>query len=198
MRRFTIAGWLLLALLLAACGTDQPAATADTVPDTPTPATEDATPTPELPDNPLPMDDLDDVSAFTASVGGAVTATVSGDGYFMCDDDVGELTIAPSGGFSDTILILLPRDAETGNYTFAEDANMGTGVRVQYLGADFTESYETGVVGTLMLEALPTAPGETVRGSFEFQADNSDGETITVNGSFDFEVGENAFANCGG
>jgi hypothetical protein len=189
MRR--LSGILMLMLVLAACGgnggnnTDTPNTTAatDTVADTTTQND--------------PSTGSDNVG-FTATITGATEATVSGRGYFQCDDiDDGELTLGAAFSMSDNVLIMFPAGVEPGTYDLETDTGMPGEFSAMYVGEDMmTATYEDNVSGTLTLEEIARASGETVRGNFQFTVSSSEGETVDVTGEFDFAAGENAYFNC--
>lgn len=135
-------------------------------------------------------------AGFSATISGATDARVSGSGYFQCDDvGDGELTVGAAFSMSDNILILFPEDTQPGTYDLSSDFD--SEYTASYVGEDLmTAMYEENVSGTLTLDEIARATGETVRGSFEFEASTSEGETVNVDGSFDFTAGENAYYNC--
>ena len=137
-------------------------------------------------------------AGFSATVSGATDATVSGAGYFQCDDvGDGELTIGAGFSMTDNILILFPQGTEPGTYDLTSDTGLDADFTATYVGEDImTAMYEDNVTGTLTLDEIAGATGEPVRGSFEFEASKDDGATVNVSGSFDFSAGENAYFNC--
>lgn len=139
-----------------------------------------------------------DNAGFTATVTGATDATVSGVGYFQCDDvGEGELTIGSGFSMTDNIFILFPQGTTPGTYNLTTDDGLNGDYNAFFIGDDIlTANYEQNVSGTLTLDEVASATGEPVRGSFEFEASTDDGATVNVSGNFDFTAGENAYFNC--
>lgn len=191
MQRLSGLLMLMLMVILAACGgnggnnTDTPNTTA---------ATSTAADTTTQNDPAASTD----AAGFTATITGATEATVSGRGYFQCDDiDDGELTLGAAFSMTNNVLIMFPAGVEPGTYDLAEDTGMPGEFSAMYSGADMeTGMYENNVSGTLTLEEIARASGEPVRGTFQFTADSRQGETVNVTGEFDFAAGENAYFNC--
>ena len=186
----TLSILLLLAMVvfLAACGGDDDGDSNDSDSST-------ADDTTEQTDNSAQSD----ASGFTATLTDAVDGEITGNGYFQCEPEgFGEWAIGASGGFTDNVLILVPRDAEAGTtYTIVSDRASAEQAVGTYIGEDLqTAYYDSDASGTITLDTVPSETGDTVAGNFEFTVNNDNEETVTVVGSFDFEVGANAFFNC--
>lgn len=183
---FKLGSLIALVFVLAACGTN------------------DGTSTPQPSSTDAPSGTTDttttDETAFTSTLTGAAETTLNGRGYFMCDDEGGELVIGANGGLSNNILITLPRDASAGTtYEIVSEIMEAGQANALYVGSSDQESYyDDNLTGSVTLDAVPSQEGERVAGRFEFSASNNDDATVNATGSFDFTAGPDSFFNCGG
>lgn len=150
-----------------------------------------------------------DSPEFTANVSGAVNAEVSGSGivtylgpkerdlvtgnrpgYFLIANINTDLT--GERGF--TITFRIPDQAQTGNHPLmtADPRRVGENfdVRVERVHEGKLISYQTNTDGTITLDNFSpdrNFPGiSNITGTFQFVTENSDGERIAANGSFEF------------
>ncbi len=138
-------------------------------------------------------DDNGDAGVFSATVTGDRTATIEGDGYFVCRSSPNEYEIASDLAFSNVVAIYIPNTTAEG---VAVDLTAGVNSG-NYVGASISTDYFDQVSsGSITLTAIPAAAGEHIVGSFSFTADKSGGETVTVSGSFDFPAFIGSFADC--
>ncbi|MEO0563619.1 MAG: hypothetical protein AAF125_16035 [Chloroflexota bacterium] len=166
----------LATILLAACATEPSPNTLPTLaPTNEAPPTQEVIDT--INDNP---DDLNLGGAggglFTAEVTGATTTTVAGSGSYRCESGTNVLGSA-SGANEATFS--LPSDIATGEFTIGTGDNAITSTLV--LG---DVSYTDDIFGIITLNAVPSAPGEPVSGSFDMNYTN-DGNAVNVSGTFD-------------
>ena len=144
-----------------------------------------------------------DETAFTVTVTGAQEATLAGAGRLICSPDIGdgELELSINARMSNNVLISLPRGIEPGTHTFDDPmmAGPGTSITLLYLTEEMTNAFESEPDGTIELTAVPTTGGEAMTGSFEVTVTSSNtGDTVTLNGEFDFTAGEAEFSACDG
>jgi hypothetical protein len=147
--------------------------------------------------SPTELPDIE--TGFNAQVTGAIEITIDDAGYFQCETvNGGELNVAPSLAFSDTVLLSLPRDITAGTYSLSSPGTQPDVISAEFYGEDvITDTFDRDVEGVLVLERVPDETGEPVVGTFEFQAGNADDDTaVQVSGTFNFEAGEAAFRNC--
>jgi len=149
---------------------------------------------------------------FTANVSGAVNAEVSGagivtylgpkerdmvtgnrPGYFLIANINSDLT--GERGF--TITFRIPDQAQPGNYALMTPDPRKVGenfdVRVERVEEGKLISYETNTDGSITLNNF--SPDRTypdisnITGTFQFVTENSEGDKISANGTFDFPPG---------
>jgi hypothetical protein len=149
---------------------------------------------------------------FTANVSGAVNAEVSGagivtylgpqkrdmvtgnrPGYFLIANINTDLT--GERGF--TITFRIPDQAQPGNHNLVTPDPLKVGenfdVRVERVEEGKLISYETNTDGTITLNNF--SPDRTypdisnITGTFQFVTENSEGDKISANGTFDFPLG---------
>lgn len=178
MKQLLKTSLLIIVLLLAACGSDGASTSESDVPLANT------------------SSETTDATGFTSTITGAVETELNGRGYFMCSEF--ELTIGANGGLSNNILITLPRDASAGITYEMADEKTDEEASAIYAGDAIPQDYYSGdVVGSITLDAVPSQNGERAAGSFEFTASTRDDATVTVTGSFDFNVDSSiAFFEC--
>lgn len=150
-----------------------------------------------------------ELPGFTANVSGAVNAEVSGagivtylgpkerdivtgnrPGYFLIANINTDLT--GERGF--TITFRIPDEAQPGNYTLMTPDPRKVGenfdVRVEWVEEGKLISYQTNTDGTITLNNF--SPDRTypdisnITGTFQFVTENSEGDRISANGTFDF------------
>jgi hypothetical protein len=199
---------IIIAGLLTACGnTSNPTDDSTSLPATATTVTETAatdapataTIVTESAPTDVPSDDEEpENGTFNAEVSGVIESTISGSGYFQCDTvNGGELNIAPDVSLSDTVLLSLPRNIAPGEYRIVAPDTQPDTISAEYYGEDImTEVFDQNVRGTLQLEVIASTGNEPVAGTFEFRAENENGEQVSVTGEFDFEAGEDSFFSC--
>jgi hypothetical protein len=149
---------------------------------------------------------------FTANVSGAVNAEVSGagivtylgpkerdivtgsrPGYFL----MANLNSDVMGERGFTITFRIPAEAQPGNHTLVTSDPLKVGenfdVRVERVEEGKLISYETNTDGTITLNNF--SPDRTypdisnITGTFQFVTENSEGDRISANGTFDFPLG---------
>jgi hypothetical protein len=149
---------------------------------------------------------------FTANVSGAVNAEVSGagivtylgpkerdivtgsrPGYFL----MANLNSDVMGERGFTITFRIPAEAQPGNHNLVTSDPLKVGenfnVRVERVEEGKLISYETNTDGTITLNNF--SPDRTypdisnITGTFQFVTENSEGDRISANGTFDFPLG---------
>jgi hypothetical protein len=149
---------------------------------------------------------------FTANVSGAVNAEVSGagivtylgpkerdivtgsrPGYFL----MANLNSDVMGERGFTITFRIPAEAQPGNHNLVTPDPLKVGenfnVRVERVEEGKLISYETNTDGTITLNNF--SPDRTypdisnITGTFQFVTENSEGDRISANGTFDFPLG---------
>lgn len=149
---------------------------------------------------------------FTANVSGAVNAEVSGagivtylgpkerdivtgsrPGYFL----MANLNTDVMGERGFTITFRIPAEAQPGNHNLVTSDPLKVGenfnVRVERVEEGKLISYETNTDGTITLNNF--SPDRTypdisnITGTFQFVTENSEGDRISANGTFDFPLG---------
>ena len=149
---------------------------------------------------------------FTANVSGAVNAEVSGagivaylgpmerdivtgsrPGYFL----MANLNTDVMGARGFTITFRIPAEAQPGNHNLVTPDPLKVGenfdVRVERVEEGKLISYETNTDGTITLNNF--SPDRTypdisnITGTFQFVTENSEGDMISANGTFDFPLG---------
>lgn len=186
----------MMGLLLAGCGGE--ATTNDDSGEagvTSQPAGGDTTPTVEV------IEDAESSSAeagFTAQLSGAEEKSITGPGFYQCTEpteaEIGDTTttlpgyqeIAAEARAFDSVQFLLPRNIGPGEYTLNTMGTLRPGDDFVAIAiTDPAVMYGNIISGTLTLEQLPAAAGDTVKGSFTFSASNGS-EIINVEGAFEF------------
>jgi len=149
---------------------------------------------------------------FTANVSGAINAEVSGAGIvtYLGPKDRDIVTGSRPGYFlmanlnSDvmgergfTITFRIPAEAQPGNHNLVTSDPLKVGenfdVRVERVEEGKLISYETNTDGTITLNNF--SPDRTypdisnITGTFQFVTENSEGDRISANGTFDFPLG---------
>jgi hypothetical protein len=149
---------------------------------------------------------------FTANVSGAVNAEVSGagivtylgpkerdivtgsrPGYFL----MANLNSDVMGERGFTITFRIPAEAQPGNHNLVTPDPLKVGenfdVRVERVEEGKLISYETNTDGTITLNNFSpdrTYPySSNITGTFQFVTENSEGDRISANGTFDFPLG---------
>lgn len=151
---------------------------------------------------------------FTANVSGAVNAEVSGagivtylgpkerdivtgsrPGYFL----MANLNSDVMGERGFTITFRIPAEAQPGNHNLVTSDPLKVGenfdVRVERVEEGKLISYETNTDGTITLNNF--SPDRTypdisnITGTFQFVTENSEGDRISANGTFDFPFRRN-------
>jgi hypothetical protein len=149
---------------------------------------------------------------FTANVSGAVNAEVSGagivtylgpkerdivtgsrPGYFL----MANLNSDVMGERGFTITFRIPAEAQPGNHNLVTSDPLKVGenfnVRVERVEEGKLISYETNTDGTITLNNFSpdlTYPDiSNITGTFQFVTENSEGDRISANGTFDFPLG---------
>jgi hypothetical protein len=154
-----------------------------------------------------------ELPGFTASVSGAVNAELSGSGIvtylgpkerdIVTGNRPGYFLIAsinPDGNANKqfSILFRIPDAAQPGNYNLVTPDPLKVGenfdVRVETLEEGKLIAYQMNTEGTLILDNFSpdrTYPSiSNISGTFQFVTENSEGDQISANGTFDFPVGE--------
>lgn len=134
---------------------------------------------------------------FTATIEGFVTEDIATSGEFSCESEArGEDVLVLSAWQEaeiNNVVFMLPTSISAGEYDLTDDSE----VMVLYYGDNLvTEEFSQNVSGTLTLDEIATAVNAPIIGSFEFTAENSDGDMVSVAGEFDFRAGPAAFAEC--
>lgn len=199
-------------MVLAACGGDAPA-DPTAAPDTAV----EPTATEEVTDDTQETDatdaDADGGDAgFTATVSGSVEETIASNGFFQCDNSGAVVDLPPAFDiFSDIsasaslIQIRVPADIEDGTTLPLIGSNEtsdivpeGRGL-IDYSSPDTTdESWGMGS-GEITFDAVPSAAGEQITGSFTAELTLTFGDApqpVTVTGTFDITAEDFAFADC--
>ncbi len=149
---------------------------------------------------------------FTAHVSGAINAEVSGagivtylgtrerntvtgnrPGYFL----IANINTDLKGERGFTITFRIPDQAQPGNYTLVTPDPLKLGenfdVRIETLEEGKLIAYQTNTEGTITLNNFSpdrTFPGiSNITGTFQFVTENSEGDRISANGTFDFPLG---------
>ncbi len=169
-------------LMLAACGTADPVTLPTLAPTVP--SDDGAAPTQETIEDPGNGDTSDDDvtlgegsdGLFTATLTGALEQTLAGSGDFSCEEDQHVLGVTMG---VDVLTFTMPADTTTGEYTVERDASTIS----SYLEVGGTV-YTDDVFGVITFEAVPSAAGEPVSGSFDMNY-IAGGETINAVGNFD-------------
>jgi len=153
-----------------------------------------------------------DQPGFTASVSGAVNADLSGSGIvtylgpkegdIVTGNRPGYFLIAsinPDGSTEKrfNILFRIPDSAQPGNYNLVTPDPLKVGenfdVRVETLEEGKLIAYQINTEGTIILDnfspdrAYPSI--SNITGTFQFVTENSEGDQISANGTFDFPLG---------
>jgi hypothetical protein len=154
-----------------------------------------------------------DRPGFTATVSGAVNGEVSGPGivtylppkerdivtgnrpgYYLFQMLVNNLPTDSIGGREVIIIFRIPDGAQPGNYHLMTPDPLKVGkdfdVQVETVEEGRSIAYQTNTEGTLTLDNFSpdriTPETSAIKGTFQFVTENSDGEQVSVNGSFDF------------
>lgn len=133
---------------------------------------------------------------FTATITGARSGTVAGDGYFVCRSDgfLEEFEIASASAFTNVVAIYIPNTTQAGDTVSFTLISGNSGNYVgDTIGSDY---FETENSGSVTLTAVPNAPGQSIAGNFDFTAANSSDEQVSVTGSFDIPASETSLAEC--
>jgi hypothetical protein len=142
---------------------------------------------------------------FRATISGAVSGSVEGPGVlrFLPAAEVsfgtrpGYYFIADDTGVRDLgITFTIPRGTGPGTYRLESGTPFEAGetleVRVDHSKGARTVSFSRGTEGSITLATFPASPeemdGGPVAGRFRFSTTDASGETVIVEGSFDFEV----------
>lgn len=147
---------------------------------------------------------------FSATVSGAVNGEVSGPGlvtylppkepsivsgnrpgYYILANNLSTDAIEEREFI---ITFRIPEGARPGNYTLRPSDPLKVGenfdVQVETVEEGKYSSYQTNTEGTITLENFPpdqNAPKTTtIKGTFQFVTENSEGGRVSVNGAFDF------------
>ncbi|MGB7340891.1 MAG: hypothetical protein WBC91_18485 [Phototrophicaceae bacterium] len=188
MKRFLSFLLIMMMTILVACGNADTADEAtDTSDDSITDTTNDT--------------NASDSSAVTYTITGATEATVTANSFnFFCDDGDGvfeqfyEVSVLAD---SQQLGLSLQLDvAGTVALIGSDDdgANPGAANYVDYRDADLT-NYQLGT-GELVIEAFPSAAGESFIATLTAELADDDGNTVTIEASFDNTVGNSAFEDC--
>jgi hypothetical protein len=143
-------------------------------------------------------------NGFATTVSGDVEATINGPGNLTCrsmgDLGPGYLDLR-NGHATDKISFSLPLQVEAGTYEItswtklAAARSVGKGYSIEISMPLKRFHKAIGASGTLTLTEAGKQPGERVTGSFDVTSDSM-GTEIRLEGTFDFEVPENARAEC--
>ncbi|MEO0564191.1 MAG: DUF6252 family protein [Chloroflexota bacterium] len=119
-----------------------------------------------------------------------------------------------SVGESGLLTLIFATGEDRAEFTFAADLEPGTyTVSTPDLTADAPSpsvtafyqnnevlpevaDYDTDIDGTLTLESIALAAGDTMSGSFSFNGANSEGAEVTVEGTYSFEVSNTMLGGC--
>lgn len=90
----------------------------------------------------------------------------------------------------------IPDGTDSGTYQLVSADPMSVGeefeARLEGIIDRRTVSFSSNTEGTLTLDSFPSDVSQlseaTIKGKFQFSAENNDGETVAVNGVFDFPV----------
>ena len=132
-----------------------------------------------------------DGTAFTAVVDAEEVPSVTGNGYFTCEDvNGGEFNVSASLSFSNNVLLSFPDEATAGFHLLESEAISPdpAAYTATYYDSD-GNAFEFNVTGSVVLTAVPSAPGERIAGEFDFSAEDSDDDSaqvVAVSGEFDF------------
>lgn len=153
--------------------------------------------------DPVSEDPVAEQPGFTGSVSGAVVGEISGPGvatYLPPQDTIdgvrsGYFLIANVRGASALVITFrLPAKAQSGTYPLVAADPMALGenfeVRVESIADGRPVAYGLNTDGTLRLETFPsdgaTLSGAKIKGSFQFVTQDSKGESLAANGTFEF------------
>jgi len=169
-------------LLLAACGTTDPVTLPTLAPTVP--PDNGVAPTQETIEDPGNGDNTDDDitlgeggdGLFSATLTGALEQTLAGSGDFSCEGDQHVLGVTMG---VDVLTFTMPADTATGEYT----VEGGASTISSYLEVGGT-AYTDDVFGVITFDAVPSAAGEPVSGSFDMNY-IAGGDTINAVGNFD-------------
>ncbi len=165
-----------------------PAATPTATPDSTQPTTTEPTPTAEGdtssvtgdPGSGFAMEGGLQGTGFQAVIDGAVQATMSGQGYYACENSMYVIRPLPDG--LQQVTLILPANIVPGVYRLVDMGGSGPAATVSFSDG---QVYAGRVDGVLVLNSVASAPDQNVSGSFDFTASNGAGE-VSARGEFDF------------
>ncbi|MEX2493324.1 MAG: hypothetical protein WD425_16350 [Nitrospirales bacterium] len=146
---------------------------------------------------------------FTATVSGVVKGNLSGQGivtyiapqdkvsgkrpgYYLVSNIIHDVLVARDW----VVTFRIPDGTHSGTYQLvsADPMNVGEEFEARLEGMVDTQpvSFRSNTEGSLTLDSFPSHAGQlsgsTIKGTFQFNAENSDGEVAEVNGAFHFPI----------
>jgi hypothetical protein len=164
--------------------------------------------------DPVPEEPKGEGPGFTATVSGAVNGEVTGagivtylppkerdivtgnrPGYYMV---VNNLPTDAIEGRGFIIIFRIPDGAQPGNYNLMTPDPLKVGkefdVQVETVEEGKSIAYQTNTEGTITLDNFSpdrsSPETSAIKGTFQFVTENSEGEQVSVNGTFDFPSGK--------
>lgn len=152
--------------------------------------------TPADPDSSDTEDALAALDApFAAIISGDVDMEVTGTGYYACLTAQHVISNkAPGNNNLNNVVINIQADTEPGTYDIAS-VQIDIPVSAYFVDLPANGYYRDDVSGILELTSIATQAGEQIAGSFTFSARKTNGQSVTVNGRFDFTA-PNDFTPC--
>lgn len=119
-------------------------------------------------------------SGFEAVIDGAMQATMTGPGYYACENSMYVIRPLPDG--LQQVTLILPANIVPGVYRLVDMGGSGPAATVSFSDG---QVYAGRVNGVLVLNSVATGAGQSVSGNFDFTASNGAGE-VSARGEFDF------------